>query len=214
MIARPDPRAGMTLIELVISIGLVAVITMFSWMTIDGAARVAEESNAQADLHKMGRNAIDRMRMELSQAFLSPSQNENYQTVFKGTDRDPIDEVYFVARAHEKRYANVKEADHAEYQYWSVDDINGGSFRTLMHREAPIIDEDPEEGGVVHAMCHSVRELNLRYYNADKEEWMDEWDTEDADFGNRVPDAVEIRLELEDEEGRVAAYFTRTELVQ
>ena len=54
-----------------------------------------------------------------------------------------------------------------------------------------------------------MRRLNLRYYDERKEEWLDEWDSESSDQMNRVPHAIEIALELEDDEGRTASYFTR-----
>jgi hypothetical protein len=59
-----------------------------------------------------------------------------------------------------------------------------------------------------------VRRLNLRYYDERKEEWLDEWDSESSDQMNRVPHAVEIALELEDAQGRTAAYFVRVPLNQ
>jgi prepilin-type N-terminal cleavage/methylation domain-containing protein len=204
---------GMTLIEVMIAIALIGVISTFTYMTISGASAVAEESSARSDLNAMGRGAMEIMRRELTASFISGNQTEYYKTVFVGTDRDPVDEVYFVARAHEKRYAAKKEGDTAEYGYWSEPDIHGGSFRTIMHREAPIIDDDPETGGTVHALCHNVRELQLRYYDAEKEEWVEEWDSEGSDYTGRVPKAIEIRLELEDQEGRTASFFTRTRVL-
>ncbi len=206
-------QRGMTLMELLIATAIVAVLVVFSFLTIRGSTEVATETNARAELSKMGRNAIDRMRQELGQAFISQNQTEYFKTIFKATDRDPIDEVYFVARGHEKRYAELKEADYAEYGYWSEPDMHGGNFRTLMHREARIVDDDPERGGTVQALSHSVRELNLRYYDEKKEEWIDEWDSESADFANRVPEAVEIRLSLEDDQGREATFVTRALVV-
>jgi general secretion pathway protein J len=150
------------------------------------------------------------MRKELSQAYLSLNQTEHWKTLFKAEDTDPIDEVYFVAKSHEKRYADVKESDLAEIHYTSESDRDGGVFRTLLHREAPIIDDEPERGGTVLAMAHNVRELELRYYDEKKEEWVEEWDSESADYVDRLPRAVEIRLELEDAEGRSQSFLTRT----
>lgn len=211
---RPTNQHGLTLIELMIAISIVAVIVVFSFVTISGTTEVAAEAEARADLNKMGRNAIELMRKELAQAFLSKTQTEHFVTHFKATDRDPMDEVYFVAIAHEKRYADTKDADFAEYGYWSEPDKHGGNFRSLMHREARNVDDDPERGGVVQAMAHNVRECNFRWYHEKKEEWVDEWDTESADFQNILPHAVEIRLVLEDDEGREAAFVTRTLMVK
>ncbi|MBJ93080.1 MAG: hypothetical protein CMP23_01255 [Rickettsiales bacterium] len=204
-----DPEAGLTLIELTLSISIIAVITVISYSVLHGSAAVAAEAEARADLDKMGRNAMRIMTRELSQAFISQNQTEYFKTVFKAEDRDPADEVYFVATAHEKRYANRKESNFAEYGYFSESDWNEGNFRTLVHRESTIVDDQPERGGRVLAMAHNMRSLNLRYYDKNKEEWLDEWDSESSDQMNRVPDAFEIRLELEDDGGRATSLFTR-----
>jgi prepilin-type N-terminal cleavage/methylation domain-containing protein len=211
---RSTNQHGLTLMELLIALSIVAVIVVFTFVTISGTTDVAAEATARSELSKMGRNAIERVRKELAQAMISKYQTDDFVTQFKATDRDPMDEVYFVAIAHEKRYANTKEADFAEYGYWSEPDKHGGNNRSLMHREARIVDDDPERGGVVHAMAHNVREFNLRWYHEKKEEWVDEWDTENADFKNILPHAVEIRLVLEDDEGREAAFVTRTLMVK
>lgn len=207
---RSPSQHGLTLMELMIALTIVAVIVVFTFATISGTTDVAAEASARAELSQMGRNAIERMRKEIAQAFLSKYQTEYFVTHFKATDRDPMDELYFVATAHEKRYADTKDSDYAEYGYWSEPDKHGGNYRSLMHREARIVDDDPERGGVVHAMAHNVRELNLRWFDEKKQEWVEEWDSESADNKNVLPHAVEIRLVLEDDEGREAAFVTRT----
>ncbi len=200
---------GLTLIELTLSISIIAIITTISYTVLHGSAEIAQEAEARSDLHKMGRNAMRIMSRELAQSFISQNQTEYFKTVFKAEDRDPVDEVYFVARAHEKRYANRKESNFAEYGYFSESDWHGGNYRTLLHREATIVDDEPERGGTVLAMTHNLRALNLRYFDKNKEEWLDDWDSEGADHMNRVPDAFEVRMELEDDEARVASFFTR-----
>ena len=205
----PPGQRGLTLMELVLSISIIAVITTISYSVLHGSAQIANEAEARSDLNKMGRNAMRILSRELAQAFISQNQTEYFKTVFKAEDRDPVDEVYFVSKAHEKRYANRKESNFAEYGYFSDSDWNGGNFRTLVHREATIVDDEPERGGTVLALSHNLRSLNLRYYDKTKEEWLDEWDSESSDQMNRAPDAFEIRMELEDDEARTAAFFTR-----
>jgi general secretion pathway protein J len=204
----------MTLIELILAIGVLAMISSITYGAIANAAAMGEEATAQRQIRAMGRNAIEIMQREISLAFISQNQTDYYRTQFKGSDRDPIDEIYFVAKAHKKRYAGVKECDTAEFGYWSEEDRRGGAYRSLLHRESPIIDDQPERGGTVLALSHDVRRLNLRYYDERKEEWLDEWDSESSDQMNRVPHAVEIALELEDAQGRTAAYFVRVPLNQ
>lgn len=205
---------GMTLLEVILAIGVLAMISAITYGAIANASAMAEEATARRQIRAMGRNAVEIMQKELSLAFISQNQTDYYRTQFKGTDRDPIDEIYFVAMAHQKRYAGAKEGNAAEFAYWSEDDRKGGPFRSLIHRESPIIDDQPERGGTVLALSHDVRRLNLRYYDERKEEWLDEWDSESGDQMNRTPHAIEIALELEDEQGRSAAYFTRVPVMR
>ncbi|MEE2829010.1 MAG: type II secretion system protein GspJ [Myxococcota bacterium] len=206
-------QRGLTLAELLIAIVILAVISALSYSAVSNAADMAEEAQARRQLDSMGRNAVNIMARELSQAFISQNQTDFYRTQFKGTDRNPIDEVYFVARAHEKRYANVKEGDIAEYGYWSEAAGSSAGNRNLIHRESPIVDDDPERGGTLLVLSRSVHSLNLRYYDQRKEEWLDEWDSEGNDTQNRAPDAIEIKLELEDEQGHFASFFMRTQVL-
>ena len=60
MTASPSHRseAGLTLIELILSIALLAIISLTGFTVIQGASRIAAESTAKAELSKMGRNAL------------------------------------------------------------------------------------------------------------------------------------------------------------
>jgi general secretion pathway protein J len=201
---------GLTLIEVMIALSILAFMAAAIYTIMRNATDMQEEERARADLHTMGRNAMERMRKEIASAYLSTYESEHWKTEFKATDRDPIDEIDFVSRTHEKHYPDVRESDLAEVGYRSEEGQEGMAFRTLLHREAAVIDDRTDRGGVTLPMCHNVRELNLRFYDETKEEWKDEWDTKGADTPGRLPRAVEIRLELEDEAGRTAAFVTRT----
>lgn len=201
---------GFSLIEVMISLSILAFMGAALFTILKNATDMQDEERARSDLHNMGRNTMERMRRELSQAFLSANQTEEYKTHFKATDRDPIDEIDFVTRAHEKHYPDVREGDLAEVGYRSEEGHEDGAFRTLLHREATVIDDRHDQGGLTLPMCHHVRELNFRFFDESKEEWVEEWDTEGADTPLRLPRAVEIRLELEDAEGRTASFSTRT----
>ncbi len=202
-------QRGMTLIEILISMAMLAFMAISVVMVIRSSSEVQEDIRARTELSQMGRNAAELMRREIAMAFVSKQATEDWATFFKATDRDPIDELDFVTRAHEKRYSDVKECDLAEVSYRSESDRTGGSFATLLHREDATIDGQWDQGGIVLPMAHNVRKLNLRYYDERKEEWLDDWDTESGEQINRMPRAVEIVLELEDPKGNTASYITR-----
>lgn len=202
-------QRGMTLIEVLIAMATLAFMAVSVIVVFRNSADVQQDIRARTELSQMGRNAIEMMRREMYMAYVSQQTTEEWQTFFKATDRDPIDEVHFVTRAHEKRYSHSKESDLAEISYVSESDRTGGAFATLIHREDTTIDDEFDRGGIVLPLAHNVRKLNLRYYDNIKEEWLDEWNSEDGEHMNKTPRGVEIILELEDAKGNTASFFTR-----
>ena len=82
-----------------------------------------------------------------------------------------------------------------EITVWAERNMDRPGY-TLYHREAPRIDEEPDEDGVVWPLAHNVRSFRLRYLDQVSGEWKDEWDTRSADTPYRLPRAVEIGLVL------------------
>ncbi len=204
---------GMTLLEVVVAIAILATCMALMWGSFAQTADLQESVNRRSDTVAMGRTAMERMAREVSMAFLSThvSPTSSYNTVFKGLDKDPFDEVVFTSLSHEKLYRDAKEGDQTELTWFRGEDDEGGAgLATLLHREAPRIDGDPERGGVVLPLAYRVKSLNLRYYDAVKKEWVDQWDTQGVDTPGRLPRAVEISLTLEDEEEQSRVFSTRT----
>lgn len=197
----------MTLIEILIAMAVLAFMAISVVIIMRNSTEVQEDIRARTELSQMGRNAIEMIRQEMYMAYVSRQTTEEWQTFFKATDRDPIDEVHFVTRAHEKRYSDSKESDIAEISLTS--ESGTGAFATLLHRSDPTPDDQWDRGGTILPLARNVRRLNLRYYDRDKEEWVDEWDSESGEYINQVPRAVEIVLELEDAAGNTASFMTR-----
>lgn len=206
MTARRSQR-GMTLIEILIAMAVLAFMAISVVIVMRNSTEVQEDIRARTELSQMGRNAIEMIREEMYMAYISRQTTEEWQTFFKAVDRDPIDEVHFVTRAHEKRYSDSKESDLAEISLTS--ESGTGAFATLLHRSDPTPDDQWDRGGTILPLARNVRRLNLRYYDRDKEEWVDEWDSESGEYANQTPRAVEIVLELEDAAGNTASFMTR-----
>ena len=206
MTARSSQR-GMTLIEILIAMAVLAFMAISVVIVMRNSTEVQEDIRARTELSQMGRNAIEMIRQEMYMAYVSRQTTEEWQTFFKASDRDPIDEVHFVTRAHEKRYSDSKESDIAEVSLTS--ESGTGAFATLLHRSDPTPDDQWDRGGTILPLARNVRRLNLRYYDRDKEEWVDDWDSESGEYANQVPRAVEIVLELEDAAGNTASFMTR-----
>jgi hypothetical protein len=121
---------------------------------------------------------------------------DRYRTVFVGMDEEP-DKLYFASLNHQRLYLNSRESDQTEITVWAEDapDDMGHGY-VLYHREAPRIDEEPDEDGVIWPLAYNVRSFRLRYLDQQSQEWRDEWDTRSAETPYRLPRAVEIGLVL------------------
>lgn len=215
-------RAGFTLIEVVVALGVMVLIASLAWGVLAGTFKARDFLERQDVLERGARVALDRIDRELSVAFLTSNTSavNTYRTVFIGRDEDDADVLWFATRAHRRRYANAHECDQAEITLWTDTDPtdDSGGRLALLHRESQRIDEKPDEDGVIQPLAVGVTRFDLRYLDPITAEWRDEWDTTGADTPDRLPRAVEVVLTLvgpdpADPDENVERTFVRTILL-
>ncbi|MAA78055.1 MAG: hypothetical protein CL916_02260 [Deltaproteobacteria bacterium] len=194
-------RRGMTLVEIVIALGILAMIAALS-ITMLGSTTQLRDIVVDSDVQlRSARNAMNRIQRELRIAFLTGNRNAvgTYQTVFIGKDNGDQDQVWFSTMSHQRKYFNAPEGDQAEITLWleSGPDKKGD---VLLHRESQRIDHEPAKDGHVLPMVERVKRFNLRYLNSRTNEWQEEWDSTGVDTANTLPRAVEVLLEIEIED--------------
>lgn len=216
---------GFTLIEVVVALGILAMISAMVYSAFDGAVDLREAAQVDEETVDGGRVAIARMSREIRMAFLDPriysatagqlqggTLTETYKTLFKGEDDGGNSKITFTSFSHLRLYHDSREGDQTELTWWLEPDDGGNGLYKLMHRESPRIDEDPEKGGIDEVLAYGVREFRLRYYDFRKEEWQTEWDSDGTDYKGRLPKAVEINLILEDPDEIAHPYHTKVYL--
>ncbi len=195
-------RRGMTLFEVMISIGILMILAGVGWSSLEDAIEMGDVLSKGDITTRSARVAFDRMRRELQLAFLTQHKDnlEVYQTVFVGTDGDP-DKAWFSTLAHKRLYKNTRECDQAEVSLW-VDDAprDMGPGDILYHRESARIDGLPDEDGRIWPLAYHVETFNLRYLNSATFEWVDDWDSRSADTPYQLPRAVQIGMVLKSED--------------
>lgn len=186
----------MSLIDVLISVGILLMLTMFTAVSMRNAAKL---NIAMKNQDQSFRTPLLMIRRQLQLAFLTESITaaERYRTVFIGVDGNP-DSVWFATRAHERRYRDSRESDQAEVTIWSerMPRIDGFESEGLIlyHRLSPIIDHEPAEDGTIQPIAYNVESFNLRYLDGRVNTWRDEWDSRSADAPNMLPRAIEITL--------------------
>ncbi|MDX9722061.1 MAG: type II secretion system protein GspJ [Myxococcota bacterium] len=226
MIRPPSPqhatvrsRAGFTLLEIMMSIAILAGIMVVAWGTYGSAIRQQERmQQINNRLHGV-EQAMHRVVREISMAFVTPHGAEEsqveirYRTAFIGKQ----DRIDFASLAYVRMFRDDKVGDQCELAYYlrRVRDEDGNWVQALVRREQAPIDEDPEKGGTVMTLLEDVSTFELQYWDPQKAEiavgndgWIDDWDTQNSEPGLRLPSRVRITIGIPDPVGRDELLFT------
>jgi general secretion pathway protein J len=191
----------MTLLEIMVSLGIMAMISLLIYGAFDSMSRGRRGEALRADRARQGRDAVERIAREIQSAFLSMHTPLNpalitRTTGFVGENSSQYDRLDFTGFAHRRVLKESKESDQAELGYFVVPDPEVDGKMDLVRREQAPIDLDFKRGGVVNVLAEDVERFDLRYLDPLTGQWLDTWDsTTPTGQQNRLP--LEVRIELE-----------------
>jgi len=194
----PRSRRGLTLLEVMVSIGILLVMSAAVVESMRNAITFQNLLGERDELLRTARVALSTLGRDLQLAYITPNQQavERYRTVFVGTDEEPS-KIYFASLNHQRMILDSRECDQTEITVWAEDSPDRDApGMVLYHREAPRIDEEPDEQGPIWPLAYNVRSFRTRFLDQATGEWRTEWDTREADTFYRLPRAVEIDLVL------------------
>ncbi|HMY14761.1 MAG TPA: type II secretion system protein GspJ [Polyangium sp.] len=195
-------QAGLTLIEAMVSIGILALIGSLIYGAFDGMSRSRKGITQMADRYQQGRSAMARMAREIQTAFVSKHGDfsssstmlaqQARKTAFIGKDNGSFDRLDFTSFAHKQ--LGPHESDQAEIGYFGSRNRDTGAT-DLVRREDKYLDMEPGKGGVVNVLVEDVERFEIDYLDPVTKEWVGEWDTTQA-AGQpwRLPMQVRITL--------------------
>jgi general secretion pathway protein J len=211
-----SPARGMTLIELLVAIGIMAMVAVLIHGVIDSLSRGRKGEGMRAERAHEGREAMQRIVRDLCGAFLSthvPSVPAlmTERTAFVGKSANPYDRLDFTSFAHLRTQRDSHESDQAEVGYFVVNDPEVSDKMDLVRREQTPIDYEPLKGGIVDVVAEDVEKFDLRFLDPMTAQWVETWDTmQVSGQPNRLPLEVEITLVLKGVgEGPPYSYTTK-----
>ncbi len=207
---------GMTLLEILVSIVILAMVSLLIYGAFDSMSRGKKGEEKRAERSRQGREAVQRMARDISSAFLSMHNPQNIAlstraTSFIGQNGAPFDRLDFAAFAHKRVDKEAKEGDQCELGYFVVRDPEVTDKMDLVRREQFPIDTDPKRGGVVNVLAEDVDLFDIRFLDPITGQWKETWDTTQASGElNRLPLEVKITLTLKNVPmGTPATYSTK-----
>ncbi|MGZ6071189.1 MAG: PulJ/GspJ family protein [Myxococcaceae bacterium] len=209
---------GFTLIEVVVAVGITAMIGGLIAVAFQSGYRAKELVEGEADRYRALRTGTDRMVREISAAFVS----DHYDTRrYRDQNDRPTnfigkrDRLLFTSMAHQRLYADAKESDQMVVEYYtkSATGPDGKTQLNLMRREDSILDDRMDRGGNEDVLLEGIKRIDFTYWDSDKKDWVDEWDTRRLEKKSILPVRVKLSIYAIDETGREARYTTQARIV-
>ncbi|MCC6620252.1 MAG: prepilin-type N-terminal cleavage/methylation domain-containing protein [Deltaproteobacteria bacterium] len=184
---------GMTLLEVMVASGLASMLGILAYGVIMTTVEVQDDGLYMQNNFNAGRVAVERLRKELTMAFVSLHQAEDKRTktLFVGEK----DNLVFNTSAHEPLTRDSRTSDQLEVEYRLA--RVRSSYDSEVYTEALVrrvkyhIDDAPGRGGYEEILVEGVKEFELAYFDKFREDWTGEWDV-------TIDDAVEMRVRMKE----------------
>lgn len=201
LLRRVRGSRGFTLVEVLISIAILAAITSLLFGAFAGMKRSKDGLSRVQDRQREARLAMARITRELQSAYLSAHIPINQamqvqKTIFKGERGTPTDRVDFTAFANPRIDKNAHSSDQCEISYYGAQNPDG-SGTDLLRRIDTEIDLEPTKGGKAEVLATDIDLFDLQFLDAQTGQWQESWDTsQTTGQPDRLPAQVRVILVL------------------
>lgn len=211
-------RQGFTLMEVVIAVAITAFIGVVIGVSFNTTIVNKEIVEGQAEHYRMLRACMSRMVREIGAAYVSDRYDpKRYRdafdrpTNFVGTR----EKLLFTSLAHQRLYADAKESDQmvVEYSLKTSSERAAKGRQDLVRREKVQLEERMERGGTEDVLFEGAKKLEFQYWNSERKQWEDEWDTRRTERKSILPTRVKITLTAVDDSGKEVRYTTQARVM-
>ncbi len=198
--------AGFTLLEIMISLGILSIIFTIIYGTFNNVYHSSEQMEEDAERYRLTRLGIYYLSNDLTMVYITPkiagstSATNTAELTFRGEDSErlegnttfPNDALEFSTVSHAIIGNNTPESDRAVIRYSLQDQF--------------LIQEARLSNGrtVVNELGGPIEGLSFRYFDKKADSWLETWDADVKN--NRPPTAVEIEFIMQ-QEGQEARRF-------
>lgn len=207
-------QGGFTLIEIVISIGILASLSLYAVSALTNQIETRNKLQQSNEVIHAAHAAMMRLTDDIRHAYMLSGNEE--QAALSNSDRvgrpmfvlKDIPRLLLMTQAHQSLIANKAESNLAVAQYVVCpdpaapsevckdrDSYNGP--KQLVRVVDPTIakiSDDSFISGVSQVLVHDLKELKLKAWNG--QDFISDWNTERSDFGKKLPKMVKVELSV------------------
>lgn len=208
---------GFTLMEVLIAMTITTIIGGLVWSSFTTGFKAKEVVEQEADIYRELRTGMGRLTRELSMAFISENydhtryrDNQDRPTFFTGEKN----ELSFTMLGHQRLMLDAKESDQSVVFYKVDADPEERGVRSLVRCENPVIGEDSDRciDNRWETLISNVKDIEFQYWDNQKKDWVDTWDTRRNEHPFQLPDRVRIELTAKNELGKDQKYVTQARI--
>jgi len=217
-------QSGMTLLEIMISIALLAMMMTIAWSAVVSTSHVKKVVEKSQERNHEIRVGMARLVKDISQAYLSANENQQVldatkrRTIFLAKSSGTVDELRFSSFAHNAMWADANESEQTMISYSSGTDRKDSAKTNLIRREtrrmSGMANDDwkqiPAENDIV---IRDIEKVKFEYWDWKDKEWQENWNSTAADGERgRLPTRVRITVEIKLDEDRKRKYTTQARI--
>ncbi|MFZ5874968.1 MAG: PulJ/GspJ family protein [Nitrospirota bacterium] len=190
----PSAHFGFTLIEVVVTIAILAVVMTIVYGAFARSIDVTRETAEVTDQVRQVQVITERLIDELSAAYWFDEKRGRFVGTkdTASSDAARLDRLEWTTFAHRRYVGDQPESDMAEVTYRVEPATEAGGGRLVRDEQVNVL---ADGGWAVNTdeLADGVSEFRLRYLRGS--EWADAWDAASAQ-PNGLPDAVEVTISL------------------
>ena len=212
-------QAGMTLIEIMISIAIIVVMMAMARSTISNAARTRELVEATQLRNQELRNALQIAAADFSEMYLSQNEDQNQanrRTQLIAHSGSKVPDVRFSTLGHRVYWADAHESSQTVINYSYASDRVNGSQTDWMRREQRRVSNrtGPEEAAELDVLVHDIDHVKIEFWDWPTEKWLEDWNTTDQSTQrNRLPLRVRITIFVKGADGSLISMSTQARVL-
>ncbi len=200
MTAARREQGGFTLLELLVSMAILAFMMVIAWSTISSTANAKVHTQVISERTHELRVAMAMMVRDFGHAYLSANEDQNRserRTMFIGEQKGNVDEVRFSTMGHRVMWADADESEQTLIAYFEASDRDEPGKTNLVRHESRRLSNEPweREPADREVLLRDVAKVKFEYFDWRDNSWKERWNSTQADAeAGRLPTRVKITV--------------------
>lgn len=191
-------QSGFTLLEILLSMGILASISVFAITAISNQLEIRNRLAGINEVQHALNSALEHIFDDVRHAYVL-SKSDSVAANVSARPVKPVlkgkgDNLYFSMQNFNSMAANSPESNLAMVRYFVREDGKDNTKHMLVRVVDTVFKESIERPGVgsEQVLIHDLKDFSLMYWNG--QDWISEWDTGSSDANGKLPKMVKIKI--------------------